>query len=432
MTMRKTLSGIVVVLAVAAASGRAQAPSGSGAVAYVGARIIDGSGGPPIENGTLVVQDGKISAVGPASSTSVPSGVTRVEAAGKTIIPGLINAHGHITDVRGLKASADFYTPDHIRHQLGLYARYGITTVFSLGGDGPESIQVRDEHAPGLARLFVAGPVVSATDPDAGRRAVDAIKAMKANLVKIRVDDNLGTAKKMPADAWRAVIDQAHKQGLEVAAHIFYLQDAKDILAAGGDYLAHSVRDLPVDQALIDQLKARDVCVCPTLMREVSTFVYESRPAFLDDPFFTRGADPAAVEGVQTPQHQAANRTPAAARYKVALEMAKANLKRLKEAGVRIAMGTDTGPAARFQGYFEHLELEHMVSAGLTPMQVIVASTSDAARCMNIGDRVGTLKSGLAADFLMLGKNPLDDIRNTRTLEAVWIAGRRVELNPKP
>jgi imidazolonepropionase-like amidohydrolase len=229
----------------------------------------------------------------------------------------------------------------------------------------------------------------------------------------------------MPPDAYRAVIDQAHKQGMKVAAHIFYLQDAKDILAAGGDFIAHSIRDLPVDRALIDLLKARDVCVCPTLMREVSTFVYESRPAFLDDPFFLREADPVAVDGVQTPQHQAQNRTPAAARYKVALETAKANLKLLRDAGVRIAMGTDSGPAARFQGYFEQLELEHMVSAGLTPMQVIVAATSDAARCMNIADRVGTLRPGLAADFLVLTRNPLEDIRHTRTLESVWIGGAR-------
>jgi imidazolonepropionase-like amidohydrolase len=250
---------------------------------------------------------------------------------------------------------------------------------------------------------------------------------MRADLVKIRVDDNLGRGKKMPAEAYRAAIERAHAQGLEVAAHIFYLQDAKDILAAGGDMIAHSVRDLAVDRELVDRMKAREICLCPTLMREVSTFVYETRPSFLDDPFFTRDADQGAVDGVQTPQYQASNRTPAAARYKSALELAKANLKQLKAAGVRIAMGTDSGPAARFQGYFEHLELEQMVSAGLTPMDALVASTSDAARCMNVADRIGTLKAGLEADFLVLARNPLDEIRNTRTVESVWIRGIRVK-----
>ena len=230
----------------------------------------------------------------------------------------------------------------------------------------------------------------------------------------------------MPAEAYRAAIDQAHKHGLKVAAHIFYRQDANDVLAAGGDFIAHSVRDLFVDRVFIEQLKARDACVSPTLMRDVSTFVYESRPAFFDDPFFRKEADVETMTGLQTPQHQAANRTPSAVRYKGALEIAKANLKRLKDAGVRIAMGTDSGPVGRFQGYFEHLELEHMVSAGLTPMQVIVSATSDAARCMNVADRLGALRPGMEADFLVLGADPLDNIRNTRTLESAWVRGARV------
>jgi imidazolonepropionase-like amidohydrolase len=345
---------------------------------------------------------------------------------GKTIMPGLVNTHGHVGDVRGLKASPEFYTPEHVKHQLAVFARYGVTTVFSLGGDGPAGVQVRDEKPAGIARLFVAGPVIAASDPAAARAAVDRVKAMKADIVKIRVDDNLGAGKKMPAEAYRAVIDQAHAQGLKVAAHIFYLQDAKDVLAAGGDFIAHSVRDLFVDRAFIDQLKANEACVCPTLMRDVSTFVYESRPSFFDDPFFRREADADTMTGLQAPQYQASNRSPSATRYKAALEIAKANLKRLKDAGVRIAMGTDSGPVGRFQGYFEHLELEHMVAAGLTPMQVIVSATSDAARCLSVGDRLGALRPGMEADFLVLGANPLDDIRNTRTLESAWVRGGRV------
>lgn len=395
-------------------------------LAFVGARIIDGTGAAPVANGVMVILDGKIAAVGAAGSVQVPPQATRVNVSGKTIMPGLVNAHGHVGNVRGLEASPEFYTPEHVRHQLGVYGRYGVTTVFSLGGDGPAGVQVRDERPDGMARLFVAGPVIGGADPESARRAVDEVKALKADLVKIRVDDNLGAGKKMPPESYRGVIERAHSLGLKVAAHIFYLQDAKDIVGAGGDFIAHSVRDAQVDRPFIDQLLARDVCVCPTLMREVSTFVYESRPAFFDDAFFRREADVDTMAGLQTVRYQASNRTPAASRYKIALEMAKANLKRLKDAGVRIAMGTDSGPPGRFQGYFEHLELEHMASAGLTPMQVIVASTSDAARCMNVGDRLGSLRPGLEADFLVLAANPLDDIRNTRTIESVWVRGNRV------
>jgi imidazolonepropionase-like amidohydrolase len=416
------LVGLLVVLGSAPAARQDSAAT----FAFVGARIIDGTGAAPVADAVMVVQGTKIVAVGPSSKISIPAGATRVSVTGKTIMPGLINAHGHVGDVRGLKSDPAFYTPEHVKHQLGVYARYGVTTVFSLGGDGPAGVQVRDERAPGLARLFVAGPVIAAADPAAARSAVDEVKAMKADIVKIRVDDNLGAGKKMPAESYRAAIEQAHTQGLKVAAHIFYLQDAKDVLAAGGDFIAHSVRDVSVDRAFIDQLKAKDACLSPTLMRDVSTFVYESRPAFFDDAFFRRGADLETMTGLQTPQYQASNKTPAAVRYKAALDMAKANLKRLTDGGVRIAMGTDTGPVGRFQGYFEHLELEQMVSAGLSPMQTIVAATSDAARCMNVADRIGTLRPGLEADFLILGGNPLDDIRQTKTLEAVWVGGARI------
>ena len=177
------------------------------------------------------------------------------------------------------------------------------------------------------------------------------------------------------------------------------------MLAAGGDYIAHSVRDQPVDAAFIAQFRARDVCVSPTLMREVSTFVYETRPSFFDDPFFTRGVDIASLTRLSSAAYQESIRAKRSAqRYKAALEVAKANLKRLSDAGVRIAFGTDTGPAARFQGYFEHMELELMVQAGLTPMQAIVSATGDAARCMGVADTIGTLETGRAADFVVFAE----------------------------
>jgi imidazolonepropionase-like amidohydrolase len=188
--------------------------------------------------------------------------------------------------------------------------------------------------------------------------------------------------------------------------------------------LAHSVRDLPVDDELIRLIRARDICYSPTLMREVSTFVYESTPAFFEDAFFVRHADRPTVDGLKTPARQAqVKASKSAQRYKVGLEQASRNLKTLKDAGVRIAMGTDTGPVGRFQGYFEHLELEMMVKAGLTPMQAVMAATGDAARCIGKSGEVGSLQKGAWADFLVFGASPLEDIRNTRSLRTVYIGG---------
>ncbi|MFN8059198.1 MAG: amidohydrolase family protein [Vicinamibacterales bacterium] len=404
------------------------------ATAFVGARLIDGTGDAPIENAILLVRDGRVEAAGPASAVSVPEGFARVDVAGKTIMPGLINAHGHVNDVVGLKSAPEQYTTANIERQLGLYARYGVTTVFSLGGDGPEGFAVRDaQDVPTLAtaRLFVAGQIVTANEVQAARQMVDKVADTKPDLIKIRVDDNLGTTPKMDQTVWEAVIEESHSRGLRVAAHLYYLEDARALLVKDVDFIAHSIRNSLVEDDMTRFFKAKDVCLSPTLTREVSTYVYESTPAFFSDPFFLREADPDVLKQLQDPKRQAALKTDKAAQtYKAQLPVAMKNLKRLSDAGVRIAFGTDTGPAGRFQGYFEHMELELMVKAGLTPMRVIVAATSDAARCMHVADRLGTLAPGMEADFLVLARNPLDDITNSKSLESVWIHGNRVEAKP--
>ncbi|MGH6693125.1 MAG: amidohydrolase family protein, partial [Gammaproteobacteria bacterium] len=370
---------------------------------------------------------------GPASSTRVPPDVQRVDLSGRFVMPGLVNAHGHVGATVGLESRAEDYTEDNLRRQLGLYARYGVTTVVSLGDDREAGFRLRDENDradPRRSRLYVAGPVITAATAEAARAAVDAAAKLKPDWIKIRVDDNLGTAEKMRPEVYRAIIDRAHEHKLRVAAHLFYLADAKDLLRAGVDFIAHSVRDQPVDSELIGLMKARNVCLCPTLMREVSTFVYESRPAFFDDPFFRREADVKVLAALEDPARQVAmSESASARRYKKALEVARANVLALHRAGVRIAAGTDTGPPARFQGYFEHLELEEMVKAGLTPAQVLVSATSDAARCLGLADRLGTLQPGRDGDFIVLSRNPLLDIRNTRSIESVWISGNGVPIH---
>jgi len=425
---------VSTIAAVSAACAAPPEPAPSsptpGLKAFVGARILDGTGGPVIERGVLVVRDGKVEAIGAEGTVTTPPDAERLNVGGRTITAGLINAHGHVNDVRGLKADPSFYTEDHVRDQLQLYARYGVTTVFSLGGDGEAGFRARDQQdTPGLdrARIFVGGRIVTAGTPQEAAQQVTEVAQSRANLVKIRVDDNLGTTPKMPEPVFRAVIEESHKHGLPVAAHMYYLDDAKALLRSGVDFLAHSVRDQDVDDELIALLKERNICYCPTLMREVSTFVYETRPDFFDDPFFVRYTDAAVLNALEEPAYQQRMReSKSAQQYKIALETAKRNLKKLSDAGVRIAMGTDTGPAARFQGYFEHRELELMVEAGLTPMQALVSATGGAARCMQVDSQLGTLQPGKWADFVVLASNPLDDIKNTRTIESVWVAGHQL------
>jgi imidazolonepropionase-like amidohydrolase len=396
--------------------------------AFTGARVFDGSDRPPLEDGVLIVRDGRIEAVGPAGRTTIPEGAERVSVAGKWIIPGLVNAHGHVGNTVRLEQGR--YSPENVARDLRTYAVYGVTTVFSLGDDQAAGIAARDaQRTPTLnrARLFVAGPVLAPKTPEEAVRLVDEVAAMKVDIVKIRVDDNLGTTAKMTPDIYKAVIDQAHKRNLRVAVHLFYLEDAKAVLDAGADFVAHSIRDTDVDDAVIGMLKRRNVCYCPTLTRELSTFVYETTPAWFTDPLFTKYADAGTVDLLKEPgrQEQMKN-SRSAQRYKVALEQASRNLKKLSDAGVPIAMGTDTGPPARFQGYFELMELEMMAKAGMTPRQVLTAATSGAARCQKLDAEIGTLEPNKWADFVVLGADPLADIANARKIDDVYIAGNRV------
>lgn len=410
-----------VLFAVVASGSADQPPAPAAGEAWIGARIIDGTGRPAIEHATLFIRNGRIEAVG--AKVKLPRGVHKIDATGRTIIPGLINAHGHINDLS----------------QLGIYLRDGITTVQSLGG--AKEVELREQNAkaaPGTApHLYIAGLIqdstaipgaVAVTTPQQARHSVDELIRDKPNFVKVRIDDFRGARAKMPPEVYQAVIDEAHKNGFRTAAHIVYLDDAKGVLRAGVDYIAHSVRDQEVDEEFIDLMKKRDVSYCPTLTREVAVFTYSETPSFFSDPFFLKEADPAEIARMSDPKHQEAVRSdPSAQWYKQHFPIAMHNLKALSDAGINIAMGTDGGGGpGRFQGYFEHLELEYEVKAGLTPMQALVSATSGAAKALNVSKNAGTLEKGKWADFVVLTANPLDDIRNTRKIESVWIGGFQV------
>jgi len=396
-------------------------PSADPGQAWVDVRIVDGTGRPAIEHGTFLVRNGRIEAVG--QKVKLPRGVQRLDGNGKTIIPGLISAHSHLNDA----------------NQFGIYLRYGITTVLSLGGDKEFALREYAAKAPaGTAlHLYVAGRIqdsasisgsVAIETPEEARKSVDELLEHKPDIVKLRVDDFLGARAKMSPAVYSAIIEEAHKNKYRAAAHVVLLEDAKGLLNAGVDFIAHSVRDREVDADFIARMKQRRVFYCPTLTREFAVFGYSERPAFFDDPLFLKEADPAEIARLEDPKRQETVRTdPGAKWYKEHLPIAMRNLKALSDSGVDIVMGTDSGGGpGRFQGYFEHLELEYEVKAGLTPMQALVSATSAPARLLHISNEAGTLERGKWADFVVLNANPLDDIRNTRKIDSVWIRGFRV------
>lgn len=397
-------------------------------MALTGATIIDGSGNPPIQNGTLLISDGRIVAVGRKEEISIPKNTQVQDISGKTIIPGFINAHGHVGDVKGIEGG--HYSRGNVIDNLSIYARYGITTVVSLGGDKKEAEPLRavnDTDIGQRARLYIAGEVISGETPVEALAVVDSNEQMGVDFMKIRVDDNVGTTKKMSQEVYRAVIARSHDLGYKIATHMYYLEDARKLAEAGSDILAHSVRDRPVDKEFIALLKKENTVYCPTLTRELSTFVYGEEVDFFTDPFFSREYDSIMVQPLRDPDYkQKIRNSHSAQTYKAQLPVAMANLKTLSDAGVPIIFGTDSGMPARFMGYFEHLEMELMAESGLTPMQIIVSATKNPAEYLDLKD-LGTLTPGHWADFIILDADPLLDIRNVREINKVYIGGNEVK-----
>ena len=269
--------------------------------------------------------------------------------------------------------------------------------------------------------------------PDDARAAVDRVADLGVDVVKFHLDN---PPAKMSDETWGALVEQADARGLRAVPHLWFLADAKAVVEKGVAALGHSVRDVDVDDALIAAMKERNVGYIPTLTRELSVFVYETMPDFLSDPFFLRGISvyQDQVDVVTTPEYQEKLRNdPAVQSIKQALAQAQTNLKLLSDGGVLIGFGTDGGvpnanTVGRWEGYFEHVELELMVEAGLSPLQAITAATGGSARVSNL-DHLGTIEPGKTADLLVLDANPLDDILNTRHINSVWVGGRQLDAN---
>jgi len=423
--------------------------SSNSVVLYEGARLIPGDGSPAIESAAMLVENGRITWIskgrvdGPRERLAA-----RVDLTGKTIMPALINTHGHPGFQRGLTYSAANFTRETIMDDMNRALFFGVAAVQSQGIEkGEVMYEIRADQEAGRsggARLRLAGRGIGAPDAGPGaaayagiayevttegqaRQAVQELAGKKVDLIKIWVDDRNGRAPRLASNLYRVIIQEGHKRGLKVNAHVFYHSDAVELVDAGIDGFAHLVRDKEMDDGLVASILRHNVYVMPNLSPEWNT--YWDLPHWLrdGDPLLTLLQESVSPPVIARMRSEYENRnSEAVERTRAQYAILQRSLAKLARANAKIILGSDTGLQDHLFGMSEQRELESMANAGMSPMQVIIAATSRAAEYLKL-DKLGVLAAGKEATFLVLDANPLDNITNTQRISGIYVKGVAVD-----
>jgi imidazolonepropionase-like amidohydrolase len=452
-------AGLILAMAGAAA---AQAPT---VTVFEGARLITGDGSAPIENSAFVVTNDRFTQIGRRGEVQVPAGARRVDISGKTVMPTMVDLHGHFgfQNIPAGTMSKETFTRENLIDHMQRLAFHGVGAAVGVGdlvdrsdmhggrtGWGDVPLKLREEVVPGAAlfrtsgagmawpgsgaqgdpsRVDVSYPV---STPQEARVAVDDYVKTKPAFIKIWVDDRRGTKKTLTPDLYRAIADEAHKFNVPVAVHNVKLADAKELLRAGVEGWLHTpVRDGDVvDDEIVGIVKDRiarndrpEMWITLSMITSWANLAGGTRPAWLDDPLLRATYSPDQIEKYWGEPLK--KMTPdAVARVKKNFENDGRNAMKLRAAGMRVVDGTDTGQNRFLIGYFNHLDLESMVAIGMTPMEAIVAATRDGAKIAHLD--TGLVAPGKNADFIVLDANPLESISNTRRINTVYLRGQEV------
>ena len=481
--MRRTMrmsSGLLVVVCLFLVSACSQQAEGqaqpTGVTAFEGARLITGDGSAPIENSLFLMQGNQFTAVGRRGEVQVPAGAARVDLTGKTVMPAKVDVHGHLgfENVIAGTTSKENYTRENLIDHLERYAYMGFSGVVSIAdlaereimpGDhlnvyqaprdphmpktgrfpwGDVPFRVQDEVIPNAALFRSAGQGMSwpgagagghpsrndvmypVTTEEEARSAVRDYVKNKVALVKIWVDDREGKLKTLPPPLYRAIIDEASRHNVPVAAHTVKLADAKELYKAGLEGATHiPVRggDVP-DEEFIAIIKARVArSDRPIWFNEPGNITALGATAW-DDPLLwemlsSRAGDEAAGRRVQA--DDARRRRARPPESKETGDVAK----QLIGAGMKLVYGSDNGAAGRGFGWYEQLRFENWVTMGFTPAEAIVMATRDSAEVGKFN--TGMVAPGRSADFIVLDANPLENIANTRRINKVYLRGQEVD-----
>ena len=412
---------------------------------FEGARLILGDGKAPIENSAFIVENDHFTSVGRKGELQAPPGAVRIDLAGKTVMPAMVDVHSHFgfLNQKDGSMSKENFNPQNLLDHLQRYAYHGFAAAISMGTDyGELPYQLREEIHPGAALFRTVGrglawPGSGPNDParndvpyvvttvEQARQAIRDLAPHRPDFVKIWVDDRNRTQKKLTPELYGAAIDEAHKYNLRTIAHVYDLEDAKGLVRAGIEGFTHLVRDKEVDDEFLQLLRQHPgVFVTPNL-GITSRGMEAGRPAWLDDPLLHETIPSSEIKRLE---NQFVNRRPdQLANTRSSWDLQVRNLAKMRSAGVRVVLGSDSaGDPSRTMGWHAIWELDALAKAGMTPSDVIVASTRLAAETLKL-DQLGTISPGKSADFVVLNANPLDNIANTRKIDRVYLRGDEVD-----
>jgi len=458
---RLTLVAAAILVVVLAPYGYGAAPPE--VLAVVGGTLVDGTGAAPVPDAVVFIRDGRIACAGPRGGCPIPEGVAKLDVTGAWVTPGLIDAHVHFSQTGWADGRPDAldlrdrYPYEQVEAELRYHPERffaanlcsGVTGVFDVGGyPWTWDLRRRAENDPRAPHVAAAGPLLSTrdhwlnlpaerqfihlADEKAAREGVRYLAAFGTDAVKVWFI----MVKELPfedmAAAVRAAGEEARRLGLPLIVHATGLKEAKEALRDGAHILVHSVIDLPVDDEFLALVKQNGTIYCPTLTvfgGYVRMFdaVLAGKAPLLDDPNHcvdaatrVRIAEAAIVGADKVDKPKAdARKTAVASQEKVAA----ANLKTVVDAGITVAMGTDAGNPLTLHGPSVYAEMEAMAAAGMTPMQVLVASTRNGALAMGRLADCGTVEKGKIADLVVLGGDPTSSTANFRKVRYVVRAG---------
>jgi imidazolonepropionase-like amidohydrolase len=453
---RESLISAAIGLVVCASTGGAVAQT-----AFVGATLFDGTGADPVEDAIVVVMGDRIFEVGSRSEVDIPDYMIVVDVGGKWIVPGLIDAHIHYFQSGGLYTRPDVidlrsWRPydkemetidENLDQTFRRYLASGVTSVVDVGG-GYWNFEVRDIanvqlYAP---RTAVAGPLVSTVSrpqmdigdppiievksPEEARELVRKQLAYAPDLVKIWfiVPRDGNFTPNLPII--EATIDEAHSAGVRVAVHSTQLEAARAAVEMGADVLVHSVDDEMVDDEFVALVQESGAVYTSTLIvREGYSDVLGGNVR-MTDVEHELGDPDVVMTWFEVPVGPDSDEVRARRRERLerTMPVMQKNLKAMQDGGAIIAAGTDAGNIGTLHGPAIHREFELMAEAGLTPQEILINATRNAALVFAAEPEMGTLEKGKFADFLVLDADPLADSANLQRIHQVVKGG--VALDP--